>query len=209
MIVLIYGTTAEAIKFAPIYRRLQDQEILVEQWVTLQQAQTVLDALPLLGLPAPDVTITVGANGRPLASTRDTAIWLFNIATWAVRNRKAVRQRVKSEKTIFLVHGDTLTSVVGALLAKFFGAPSAHVEAGLRSGNWRHPFPEELDRRIVGKLAQVHYAPSGDAVKALGKRPHVIYTHGNTALDSLVQAIPSQSSVTSEPFGLVLLHRFE
>lgn len=206
---MIYGTTAEAIKFAPIYSRLAAFNLRVEQWVTLQQAQTVLDALPLLGMPLPDRIISNGVNGRPLSSALDTARWLGAITWWTLRHSRELRTALRQEPSVILVHGDTLTSVVGAIIAKFLGVPSAHVEAGLRSGNWRHPFPEELDRRIVGKLAAIHYAPSGEAVSALEERTNVIFTHGNTAIDSLVDAIDTRKAENEAPYGLVLLHRFE
>ena len=208
MIVLIYGTTAEAIKLAPVMHRLSAEGIPYQQWVTLQQSNTVLNSIQHLGLPTPDEIIANGVHGRPLSSTLDTARWLLSISGWVVRNRTRLKSEL-GKNSIILVHGDTMTSVVGSLIAKLLGCKIAHVEAGLRSGSWRHPFPEELDRRIVGRLADVHYAPSEASVSALAGRPNVIFTHGNTALDALAQRAATTRTSEASPYGLVLLHRFE
>lgn len=209
MIVLIYGTTAEAIKFAPLMTLFKERDIPFEQWLTLQQASTVLNSLPNLDISSPDIVITNGVKGRPLASTWDTARWSLAIFRWFVSNRSSLKKRLGKD-SIILVHGDTLTSVVGALIGKGLGITVGHVEAGLRSGSWRHPFPEELDRRIVGKIADIHYAPSNAAVKALAGKPNVIYTHGNTALDALVKKFGAPRKIHADKkYGLVLLHRFE
>lgn len=208
MIVFCYGTTAEAIKIAPIARRLTARGIPFQQWLTLQQSDRLLAALPGLGLPTPDRIIVNGRNGRPLTGSPDVFIWLCNIARWTVRNRRAARKTL-GRHSVILVHGDTMTSVVGAVLARVLGTDCAHVEAGLRSGNWRHPFPEELDRRIVGRIAQIHYAPSADAVTALAGRKGVVATSGNTVIDAILDQATQQPTTPSEPYGIVLLHRFE
>lgn len=210
MIVLVYGTTAEAIKLGPVARRLADQGVSYEQWLTLQQADTVLSALPDLGLPAPDHVLANGRDGRPLAGPADVLLWLLQILRWTVRHGWAARRRLRQNSpSVLIVHGDTMTSVVGAVLARILGADCAHVEAGLRSGDWRHPFPEELDRRIVGRLADVHYAPSDSAAAVLAGRPNVVNTGHNTVVDAVLDRALDVGQNTSDPYGLVLLHRFE
>jgi UDP-N-acetylglucosamine 2-epimerase (non-hydrolysing) len=207
LIVFVYGTTAEAIKFAPLARRLRDRGVPYRQWVTLQQSQTVVRNLPALGLEEPDEIIADGVAGRPLAGMLDTARWMLTILSWYRRNSGRLRRELAAEPSVLLVHGDTMTSVVGAFIGRGLGVTVAHVEAGLRSGDWRHPFPEELDRRIVGRVAHIHYAPSEAAVAALPRRD-VVFTHGNTAVDALADAHQAGGG-QREPFGLVLLHRFE
>jgi UDP-N-acetylglucosamine 2-epimerase (non-hydrolysing) len=211
VIVFFYGTTAEAIKLAPVARRLTDQGVEYEQWLTLQQADTVLHALPGLGLPAPDHVLANGRGGQPLAGPADVIRWLVQLLVWMVRHGWAARRRLRQSKpSVLVVHGDTMTSVVGALLARILGADCAHVEAGLRSGDWRHPFPEELDRRIVGRLAQVHYAPSDAAAAVLAGRPGVVHTGHNTVVDAVLdRAVEAGRRDDDDPYGLVLLHRFE
>jgi UDP-N-acetylglucosamine 2-epimerase (non-hydrolysing) len=111
-----------------------------------------------------------------------------------------------------MVHGDTLTALLATVVARIRRIEVIHVEAGLRSGSWRNPFPEELCRRFIGKLARVHFAPTLEAVNHLkGCDGDVVYTHGNTSRDALVQALRRDKPQlrNNRPFGIVTLHRSE
>jgi UDP-N-acetylglucosamine 2-epimerase (non-hydrolysing) len=207
MIVFVYGTTAEAIKLAPIARRLDEKGIKYMQWVTMQHTHALRAILPGLGLPEPDMVIANGVKGEPLRRSGDVIPWALSALRWLGRNRRSLRRSLP-ENTILLVHGDTMTTVIGAWIARRIHRPSAHVEAGLRSGDWRHPFPEELDRRIVGRLAAVHYAPSPEAVTNLAGVNDVVFTHGNTVLDAVLDHVEGDGQPEA-PYGIVLLHRFE
>lgn len=188
-------------------RRLDARGIRYEQWLTLQHTQALLQTLPTLGLRKPDRVIANGNNGEPLRTSMDVVHWLIGVGKWLWRNTRSLRREMPSH-TVIVVHGDTMTSVVGAQIARRLGVDCAHIEAGLRSGDWRHPFPEELDRRIVGKLATVHYAPSREATENLKSRKNVVFTHGNTVLDAVLDHV-EDSTDDDEKFGVVLLHRFE
>jgi UDP-N-acetylglucosamine 2-epimerase (non-hydrolysing) len=216
VIVFVYGTTAEAIKLAPVMRRLQDRGVRFEQWLTLQQADTVLHAVAQLGLPDPDLFIGKAPGDRPLSGLRDVLVWVLRMVSWFLRVGR--RQRGRLRGGVIVVHGDTMTSVVGAVLARLLGIDCAHVEAGLRSGDWKNPFPEELDRRLVGVLAHVHYAPDGAAARALSRRANVVITQGNTVIDAVLDAAAGSDEAPAgrvsplrdgEPYGVVLLHRYE
>jgi UDP-N-acetylglucosamine 2-epimerase (non-hydrolysing) len=207
MIVFIYGTTAEAIKLAPIARRLDARGIPYEQWVTQQHTAALRAAMVELGLPAPDAVIADGWRGRPLKSPWQMLGWTMDVAWWTVRNLRRKRKSVPAHSVV-LVHGDTVTTVLGAIIGRLMGLPVGHVEAGLRSGDWRNPFPEELDRRIVGRLARFHYAPSEEAVSNLGGRKNVVFTNGNTVVDAVRDSV-GELQEAGDPYGLVLLHRFE
>ncbi|WP_104130345.1 UDP-N-acetylglucosamine 2-epimerase [Cryobacterium sp. N21] len=207
MIVFIFGTTAEAIKLAPIARRLDEQKIPYQYWLTLQHTAALMEILPGLGFGDPDQMIANTPTGKPLKNYGDVFRWLVQSARWLVFKSRSVRRSLPAN-TIVIVHGDTMTSVLGAFIAKWLRFDSAHVEAGLRSGNWRHPFPEELDRRIVGKMARVHYSPSDVSTANLGRRPNVVHTHGNTAIDAVLDR-PAFETDNTDKFGVVLLHRFE
>ncbi|QGQ18883.1 hypothetical protein GC089_06055 [Cellulomonas sp. JZ18] len=208
MIIFVYGTTAEAIKLAPVVSRLRERGVPVEQWLTYQHTEALDATMGTLGLGRADVVVARGRRGAPLKTPVDMVVWLLSVAGWTVRNALRQRRRLDRRRDVVVVHGDTVTSVVGALLARCVGLRSAHVEAGLRSGDWRHPFPEELDRRIVGRLASVHYAPSEEACANLRGRSGVVHTHGNTVMDA---ALDSTGAVAHDgaPYGVVLLHRFE
>jgi UDP-N-acetylglucosamine 2-epimerase (non-hydrolysing) len=207
LIVFIYGTTAEAIKLAPVARRLEAQGISYETWTTNQHTHALKKIIPELGLNQPSRIIVDGVDGEPLRSSADAVRWLMRIASWLRKHRTTLRRTLPSN-TVIIVHGDTMTSVVGAWIARRLKVSCAHVEAGLRSGNWRHPFPEELDRRIVGKLADVHYTPSEEATANLASRANVVFTHGNTAIDAVLDQADDTSGSESL-YGVSLLHRFE
>ncbi|MDR7189105.1 UDP-N-acetylglucosamine 2-epimerase (non-hydrolyzing) [Microbacterium sp. BE35] len=208
MIVFIYGTTAEAIKLAPIARRLDARGIPYEHWVTQQHTDALRVAMPQLGFRAPDRVIADGWRGKPLKTPLQMVGWMFDVGIWTLRNLRSIRKSLP-RNSVVIVHGDTVTTVLGTFIGRLAGAPVAHVEAGLRSGDWRHPFPEELDRRIVGRLAQIHYAPAEEAAANLAGRANVVMTHGNTVVDAVRDAAAGRIVVADEEYGLVLLHRFE
>ncbi len=209
MIVFIYGTTAEAIKLAPIMRRLDDRGIPYRHWVTFQHTDALRVALRELGLREPDAIIANGWRGKPLKKPIQMVGWMAGVAGWTLKHLGALRRARRAD--VVVVHGDTMTTVLGTLIGRVAGVPVAHVEAGLRSGHWRHPFPEELDRRIVGRLARIHYAPTAETAANLAGRANVVVTHGNTVKDAVRDSLAASpdSTALSEPYGLVLLHRFE
>lgn len=207
MIIFIYGTTAEAIKVAPVARRLMSRGIEFQQWLTFQHTDSLTAILPVLGLPEPDRIIAHGNKGKALTSARDVVGWLREVRRWMRREIPRLRKELP-ENTVIVVHGDTLTTVLGAWIARRLRVSSAHIEAGLRSGSLRHPFPEELDRRLVGRLASIHYPPSLEAARHLTGKSNVVPTPGNTVIDAVIDQ-GNEAQAAGEKFGVVLLHRFE
>ncbi|AWB95908.1 hypothetical protein DCE93_09735 [Agromyces badenianii] len=207
MIIFIYGTTAEAIKIAPVARRLGERGVPYQQWITQQHTESLRKVIPQLGLPEPDRVIANGNKGEPLTSPLQMVGWVMTVFRWGLANIRGIRKTLPKGSAV-IVHGDTVTTVLGTLIGRRLRVPVAHVEAGLRSGNWRHPFPEELDRRIVGRLADIHYVPSAEAAHNLAGRKNVVNTHGNTAKDAVLDTRTGEQQ-TEVPYGLVLLHRFE
>ena len=124
-----------------------------------------------------------------------------------------LRSRVLSGRgrPLVLVHGDTMTTLLGAVMGRLMRVPVAHIESGLRSFDLRHPFPEELNRRLTSRLAALLYAPGPWAASNL-QRGTIVDTGSNTVRDALdmVSTIAEPSiTVPGEPFGIVSLHRFE
>ena len=110
-----------------------------------------------------------------------------------------------------LVHGDTMTTVYGAILGRALSAPVAHIESGLRSFDLLHPFPEELNRRLTSRIATICYAPGAWAAANL-RRGQIVDTGSNTIRDALQwsnRRLPVPVELPNEPFGIVSLHRFE
>lgn len=207
MFVFVFGTSAEAIKIAPLARRFNDLGIDYEQWLTMQHGHKLIESSRKLGFQGEQIVIPNGVRGNSLQSAISAVKWIIAMLWWILSNRRKLKSRLDSESLI-IVHGDTLTTVMGTIFAKILSLPSAHVEAGLRSGDWRNPFPEELDRRIAGRLATIHYVPTLEAVKNLRGRKNVIYTHGNTVIDAVLDT-PSLDSKASGHYGVCLLHRYE
>lgn len=207
MIIFIYGTTAEAIKLGPIVRRLDARGIPYQHWITQQHTDSLRKAIPEIGFTPPDRVIANGYRGKPLKSPIQMVSWVFDVLRWSARNVRAIRRDLPPGSVV-IVHGDTMTTVLGTFIGRWLKVPVAHVEAGLRSGDWRHPFPEELDRRIVGRFADIHYVPTEEAAENLARRKNVVLTNGNTVKDAVRDAA-REDDVPLQQYGLVLLHRFE
>jgi UDP-N-acetylglucosamine 2-epimerase (non-hydrolysing) len=207
MIVFVYGTSAEAIKIAPLARRLNDLGVEYEQWLTLQHGRALVDVSKRLGFRGSVIELPNGNRGESLKNIGSAVKWLFAVMVWFLTHRRTLAKRL-SKRSLIIVHGDTMTTVVGTAFAKLLGLSSAHVEAGLRSGDWRNPFPEELDRIAAGKLATIHYAPTEEAVSNLRDRENVVFTFGNTVIDAIHDS-PIKFTNSAGEYGVCLLHRFE
>jgi UDP-N-acetylglucosamine 2-epimerase (non-hydrolysing) len=215
MIAVAYGTTGELIKLAPILHALERRGPLITL-CTGQQVEQIPALLHDFGLRAPTVWLGRGRRGADLGRPGDIPLWLGAVARRFAGRRRWLKSALRAAPTrpLVLVHGDTFTTVLGGLMGRAVGAPVAHIEAGLRSGDWRNPFPEELDRRITSKLAGLHFAPGPWAAGNLrsgGVRGEIVDTGGNTIRDALelVDGLPPAVALPDEPFGLVSIHRFE
>ena len=213
MICVVYGTTGELIKLWPVLRGIEERGGTFVNTTTAQQVDQIPGLLTQLSLSQPDVYFARGRGGRELHTNGDIPPWLASVARGFARNRRALRKRIRSDGAppLVLVHGDTMTTVLGALIGRGLGAPVAHVEAGVRTWDLRHPFPEELNRRVVTRIAQIHYAPGAEAASNI-RRGVVVDTRMNTIRDSLDLAgagVDVPDEVAGRAFGLVSLHRYE
>jgi UDP-N-acetylglucosamine 2-epimerase (non-hydrolysing) len=217
MIAFVYGTTGELIKLAPVLRRLKNRDVAVLGLCTGQQAEQIPPMLADFGLPEPDLWLARGARGFDLERPLQIPGWFGRVGLSFARSRRGIARRLREAdaRPLLIVHGDTFTTIIGAGLGRLLGVPVAHIEAGMRSGDWRNPFPEELNRRATAKLARIHFAPGVRAVQNLRAeqvRGEVIDTGRNTISDNLRDlpaAVAPDIDVPPEPFGLVSLHRFE
>lgn len=175
-ILLIFGTRPEAIKLFPVVRTLQAVPgLTVRTCVTAQHRGLLDQVLAIAGL-TPDVDLDLMEPGQSL--DRLTARLLTGLGE--------VMDAEKPDRVI--VQGDTATAMVGALAAYYRKVPVAHVEAGLRSGDIYQPWPEEVNRRIVAPIADLHFAPTETAANALRREnidPATIHVTGNTVIDAL------------------------
>jgi UDP-N-acetylglucosamine 2-epimerase (non-hydrolysing) len=213
VICVVYGTTGELIKLAPVLKRLLERRHAYLSATTAQQAEQIPALLRELELPKPEVWLGNGAHGRDLQTTRDIPGWLGTVLSRFARQRPELREKLRNGRgrPLVLVHGDTMTTVLGAGMGRMLRAGVAHIEGGLRSYDWRHPFPEELNRRAASTLARIHYAPGAWAASNL-RRGAVVDTGSNTIRDSL-ELVPEDYDlpipVPTHPFGVVSIHRYE
>ncbi|MDB5723431.1 MAG: hypothetical protein JWQ16_185 [Novosphingobium sp.] len=175
-ILIIFGTRPEAIKLFPVVAALKaDPRFVVKVCVSAQHRGMLDQVLEIAGI-VPDHDLDVMQPDQTLDAL--TATLLVGLGR--------VMDSEKPDRV--MVQGDTATAMTGALAAYYRKIPVDHVEAGLRSGNIYHPWPEEINRKIIGSMASLHFAPTETAATALrreniaAKRVHVT---GNTVIDAL------------------------
>lgn len=179
-VMTIFGTRPEAIKMAPLVKELQTRsEIETIVCVTAQHRQMLDQVLQTFEI-VPDYDLDIMKAGQTLS----------DITTRALCGLEKVIQEVKPD--IVLVHGDTSTTFAGALAAYYTQTAVGHVEAGLRTYNKYSPYPEEMNRQMVGIIADMHFAPTEMSAENLireGKNKENIYITGNTAIDAMKHTV--------------------
>lgn len=215
-IAFIAGTTAEIIKLAPVIRALEERGEDVELWNTAFHVGGLPGTLADLSLAQPAIDLVPSRHQSDVVRVTQVPGWALRIAWTALRRRRELRRRLRrrGSRPLVVVHGDTFSTVLGALLGRVLGAGVAHVEAGMRTGDIWHPMPEELNRRVVAKIATLHFAPTQHEVEHLRReraRGSIVDTGANTVIDALRLAIDGDAPSIDLPeqFGLVTLHRFE
>jgi UDP-N-acetylglucosamine 2-epimerase (non-hydrolysing) len=175
-ILIVFGTRPEAIKLFPVIAALKgDPRFHPVVCVSAQHREMLDQVLEIAGI-VPDHDLDIMQPGQTLDAL--TAALLTGLGR--------VMDEVQPNRVV--VQGDTATAMAGALAAYYRKVPVDHVEAGLRSGNIYHPWPEEINRKIIGTMASLHFAPTETAAAALraeavdGRRVHVT---GNTVIDAL------------------------
>ena len=175
-VMAIFGTRPEAIKLFPVIHALKaSKKIACEVLVSAQHRQMLDQVLEISGV-VPDYDLDIMQPDQTLDAL--TARLLECIGK--------VLDTAKPDRVI--VQGDTATAMVGALAAYYRKIPVSHVEAGLRSYNIYQPWPEEVNRKIIGNIADQHFAPtsvSAAALKAEAVPEERIYVTGNTVIDAL------------------------
>jgi UDP-N-acetylglucosamine 2-epimerase (non-hydrolysing) len=215
VILVVFGTTGELIKLAPVLVRLRERGHRFLLATTGQQVEQIPTFLRQFGLPQPHVWLGRGAHGRDLRTNGDIPRWLASVLRSFRRQGRwfGAQLREGAGRPLVLVHGDTMTTVLGAAMGRVLRVPVAHIESGLRSFDLFHPFPEELNRRVTSRIASIHYAPGPWAASNLTRHHTVVDTGSNTVRDSLAlvpnsPALPTLP-INGGPYGVVSLHRFE
>lgn len=180
-IMLVFGTRPETIKMAPVVKQLQKhpEQFKVQVCVTAQHRQLLDQVLELFEI-VPDCDLDIMKPGQSLT----------DVTCKVLQGLAPVLERFQPD--IVLVHGDTTTTMAASLAAFYAGIPVGHVEAGLRTGNKHAPFPEEINRRVTGCIADIHFAPTEQARQNLlreGVAEDTIHVTGNTVIDALFMAL--------------------
>ena len=180
-VMTVFGTRPEAIKMAPVVLELQKHpETIVPVVTVTAQHREMLDQVLNLFSIRPDHDLDIMAQGQTL----------FDITAKAMLGLDKVL--TEENPDIVLVHGDTTTTFAGSLAAYYHQIAVGHVEAGLRTHNKYSPYPEEMNRKLTGAIADLHFAPTETSRENL-LQEHVaensIFVTGNTVIDALHQTV--------------------
>jgi len=177
-VLIVFGTRPEAIKMAPIVHELKKSQD-VKICVTAQHREMLDQVLDLFEI-VPDYDLNIMKNKQDL----------FDITSSVLVKMKNVIE--ENNPDIVLVHGDTTTSMATSIASFYLQIPVGHVEAGLRTNNIYSPFPEEINRQIVTRIAKYHFAPTESARQNLlseNTRDENILVTGNTVIDALFSVL--------------------
>ncbi len=212
MIYCIIGTRAQLIKMAPIIARIEEKSWPLRLIHTGQHLISMDDLRQDFSLKTPWIYLIKKKEAKTIFSSLR---WLLSLLYITLFKSKKIIPNANKSKDIVLVHGDTFSTVIGALLGKTSGASVAHVESGLRSFNIWNPFPEELNRLITFSLSNIAFCPGAWAVNNLKsyKKLETINTQQNTLIDSLGIALKHiqkrKRAETDKKYAVVSIHRFE
>jgi|MTBAKSStandDraft_2_1061841.scaffolds.fasta_scaffold30804_3 UDP-N-acetylglucosamine 2-epimerase (non-hydrolysing) len=209
MIHIIIGTKAQLIKMAPIMIRLRDRKIPYNFINTGQHKATMDDMLDDFGLKKPDLTLYEGPD---ITSITKMFFWSIRLIQKTIINKKIIFHN--DENGIALVHGDTFSTLIGAIMGRIAGLKIGHVESGLRSFNIFHPFPEEITRILTFRLSNILFCPGQWAINNISfyNKKDKINTKANTMFDIIDISLKKerrQDHVPNIPYGIVSLHRYE
>ena len=191
----VFGTRPEAIKMCPLVLEMHKYPEYIEPIVAVTaQHREMLDQVLELFRIKPDYDLNIMASGQTL----------YDITTRALNGLKEVIEDAKPD--MVLVHGDTTTTFAGALAAFYAQVPIGHVEAGLRTGNKYSPYPEEMNRKLTGSIADMHFAPTSTSKENLLKEnvnPEALMVTGNTVIDALQTTVKANYEFADAEFNKI------
>jgi len=186
-ILVTFGTRPEAIKMFPVVAALRETDRFDVKVVVTAQHRELLDSVLALAQLSPDLDLDLMLPDQTLDGLASRILTGFGEAL----------DRLQPDRV--LVHGDTLTTMMASLACYFRRIPVGHVEAGLRSGDIYSPWPEEVNRKVTGVIADQHFAPTQTAAAALRAEnvdENSIHVTGNTVIDALLSA---QAKIAADP----------
>lgn len=196
-ILSIFGTRPEAIKMGPVVKAIEATEGLESIVCVTAQHREMLDQVLEVFNIVPDFDLDIMKNKQTLT----------DITRRALKGLEQVIIEVKPD--MVLVHGDTTTTFAGSLAAYYQQVPVGHVEAGLRTYDKYQPFPEEMNRKLTGAIADLHFAPTSTAKEHLlkeGVDSETIFVTGNTVIDALSSTIADDYSFSLDALNSIDYH---
>lgn len=215
-IYIFIGTTAELIKIAPVIREFKKRKIDLKITTSGQNYVNFEELEPLVGVKQPYNALEL----KPINTRLNMYFWF---ALWFIKsfvnNMLYFRNELKKidkKNSLFIVHGDTISALLGALIAKFYGLKLIHIESGYRSFNFFEPFPEEICRFLTSNLADMLFCPNDWCLKNVKyNRGIKISTGQNTVYESCINALNLKSdnkllkTLSKKHFFLLIMHRQE
>jgi len=179
-VLTVFGTRPEAIKMAPVIRKLEENPFMESKICVTAQHRQMLDQVLNIFNIVPDYDLNIFKPGQTLTEITSRAL-------------EGLEEVIKDfMPDVLLVQGDTTTVFAGALAGFYHKVKIGHVEAGLRSHNMYSPYPEEANRKLTGVLTDFHFAPTEESKENLlreGYDESKIFVTGNTAIDALLQVV--------------------
>ncbi len=208
------GTEAELIKVFPVIMECMQRGGICHVIASGQNDLTKSRIMKEVSLNGKFMELSKESDIKK--SAKGLLVWFAQTYLGAVRKIKCEFDKDVLRDAPIVVHGDTVSTFMGALIGKKLGCKICHVEAGLRSHHLFNPFPEEIDRLLTSKLARIHFAPGEEPYQNLIRaKGQVINTQYNTILDSLKYSrkLPvisdSISTVLSKDYFVFVMHRQE
>lgn len=193
-VLTIFGTRPEAIKMAPLVKELESRDEIDSKVCVTAQHREMLDQVLNLFKIKPDYDLNIMKSKQSLTG----------ITTRVLEGLEEVFTKEKPD--MILVHGDTTTTFAGGLAAFYQQIKVGHVEAGLRTFDKYFPFPEEMNRKLTGALADLHFAPttgSRDNLLREGVKENDIYVTGNTVIDAMEHTVDNDYVFENEELNYI------
>ena len=208
MIQVFLGTKAQYIKTAPLLRLLDERGVPYRLIDSGQHGALSVGLREELGVRPPDHLL---AEGGDIDTIPQALVWAAKLAVKLLDGRRLRREVFGGRTGVCVVHGDTPSTLLAALMARRAGLRVAHLEAGLRSRHLLHPFPEEIIRRVVMRISALLFAPDDTAMANLARmrvRGEVVALPANTVVEALAHDLDDEGEPGTGP-ALVTLHRVE
>ncbi len=206
MIHVLIGTKAQYIKTAPLLWQMDSRGVEYRLIDSGQHAVLAASFQEELGVRPPDLRL---GRQSDVTSIPQALVWTTRLAG-RLLSRKRIRKTVFDGRDgVCVIHGDTPSTLLGMLMARRAGLAVAQLEAGLRSGKWFHPFPEEIIRYLVARRSHLLFAPDDQAernLRAMKVRGRIVAAGGNTVLETLRQVTPGGQATGPV---IITMHRVE